>query len=201
MFTGLVEDTGKISRATPRGESTELEITPTTLPVAELTLGESVAIDGVCLTVTSTTANSFRVLAAAETLARTTIGRLSPGSRVNLERALRVGDRLGGHMVAGHVDGVGEVTSRRPVGPSIEIEIRAPKEQARYIVEKGSITVDGISLTVNRVSGISFAVLVIPHTLTATTLDGKAVGARVNLEVDMVGKYIERFVKERLGAL
>ena len=201
MFTGLVEDTGRVSRAVPRGDATELDIAPGKLDCAELVLGESVAIDGVCLTVTARESGWFRVVAAAETLARTTLGRHQPGARVNLERAMRLGDRLGGHMVSGHVDGVGELASRRPVGPSVEMEFRAGKDVIRYVVEKGSIAVDGISLTVNRVSGISFAVLVIPHTLTATTLDGKSVGARVNLEVDMVGKYVERFVKERFGAL
>jgi riboflavin synthase len=198
MFTGLVEDTGRVSRTVPRGDATELDIAPGKIDVLDLALGESVAVDGVCLTVTTRESGWFRVVAGAETLARTTVGRFQPGTKVNLERALRVGDRLGGHMVAGHVDGVGEIASRRPIGPSVELEFRAPKEVIRYVVEKGSIAVDGISLTVNRVSGISFAVLVIPHTLTATTLDGKSVGARVNLEVDMVGKYVERFVKERL---
>jgi riboflavin synthase len=198
MFTGLVEDTGKVVRADRRGDAMLLEIAPDTMPVAELALGESVAVDGVCLTVTSREHGRFQVLAGPETLARTTLGRLAPAGRVNLERALRPTDRLGGHIVAGHVDGIGEVASKRKVGPALELSFRAPREILRYVVEKGSIAIDGISLTVNRVDEHAFAVALIPHTIEKTTLAQKGVGARVNLEVDIVGKYVEKFVKERL---
>jgi riboflavin synthase len=136
------------------------------------------------------------VLAGPETLARTTVGAFRPAGKVNLERALRASDRLGGHIVAGHVDGTGEIASRRQSGPAVELHFRAPREVLRYVVEKGSIAVDGISLTVNRVDEYSFAVALIPHTISKTTLAAKTVGARVNLEVDIVGKYVEKFVKE-----
>jgi riboflavin synthase len=197
VFTGLVEDMGKIERADRRGDSVELVVAPDTLDATELALGDSISIDGVCLTVTAREPRRFTVLAGPETLARTTVGILRPAGRVNLERALRASDRLGGHIVAGHVDGVGEIASRRPSGPAVELAFRAPREVLRYVVEKGSIAVDGISLTVNRVDEYSFAVALIPHTLGKTTLGGKSVGGKVNLEVDIVGKYVEKFVTER----
>jgi riboflavin synthase len=194
MFTGLIQDVGKVERAEWRGDSVELAIAPQGLDAAGLELGESIAIDGICLTVTAREVGRFRVLAGPETLARTTVAGLRPGVRVNLERALRASDRLGGHMVAGHVDGVGEIASRRQVGLAVDIQIRAPREVLRYVVEKGSIAVDGISLTVNRVDEHAFGVSLIPHTLAKTTLGDKHPGAKLNLEVDMVAKYVEKFV-------
>jgi riboflavin synthase len=199
LFTGLVEDMGRIERADRRGDAVELEIAPDTIDPAELSLGESVAIDGVCLTVTKLEGRRFRVLAGPETLRLTTTGAHRVGTRVNLERALKASDRLGGHVVAGHVDGVGEIASKRSIGPAVEIQFRAPRELLRYVVQKGSIAVDGISLTVNRVDEYSFAVGLIPHTLQKTTLGDKHVGSRVNLEVDILGKYVEKFVKEHLS--
>ena len=197
MFTGLVQDIGRVERIERRSDAAILHISTGDIPAEDLALGESIAIDGVCLTVEERERGRFRVQAGAETLARTTIGALRPQSRVHLERSLRASDRLGGHIVAGHVDGMGEVASRRPVGPSVEIAFRAPREVLRYVVEKGSIAVDGISLTVNRVDEYSFAVLLIPHTLEKTTLGEKRPGDKVNLEVDIVGKYVEKFVKDR----
>jgi riboflavin synthase len=195
MFTGLVEDTGTVERASPGEDCLVLSIRPAGLPIAELSVGESVAIDGICLTVTERAGQAFAVTAVAETLRRTTLGQAGPGRRVNLERALRMGDRLGGHMVQGHVDAVGELTARRAAGDSLEIAVRAPAALLRYVVEKGSIAVDGVSLTVARLlDDDSFAIALIPHTATATTLGEKPVGARVNLEVDMIAKYVERLL-------
>lgn len=197
MFTGLVEDVGRVERLERRSEAAILVIAPTAIPAEDLAIGESISVDGVCLTVEERERGRFRVQAGAETLARTTIGALRAGDRVHLERALRASDRLGGHIVAGHVDGVGEIAGRRAVGPSVEIVFRAPRDVLRYVVEKGSIAVSGISLTVNRVDDYSFAVLLIPHTLEQTTLGDRHPGDKVNLEVDIVGKYVEKFVKER----
>jgi riboflavin synthase len=193
MFTGLVEDVGKVVAAERRADSVVLTIAPTHLPVDELNLGDSVAIDGTCLTVTERGQGRFFAVCGAETLARTTLGELAPAARVNLERALRLGDRLGGHMVAGHVDGVGRITARRDLGgANLELVITPPPELLRYVIGKGSIAVDGISLTVNRVDARSFAVALIPHTVQKTTLCEKRVGDKVNLEADMIGKYVEK---------
>jgi riboflavin synthase len=196
VFTGLVEDVGRIEGLERRSaDAVELIIAPVAIVATELALGDSVAVEGVCLTVTAREAGRFRMLAGPETLARTTLGALRIGSPVNLERALRASDRLGGHIMAGHVDGVGEVAEKRPQGPALFMSFRAPAGILRYVVEKGSIAVDGISLTVNQVDEYSFAVGLIPHTLDKTTLRHKHVGAKVNLEVDIVGKYVEKFVK------
>jgi riboflavin synthase len=200
VFTGLIEDQARVVRAEPRptpdGDGLELVLLPDALPAAELALGESIAVDGCCLTVTARDAAGFTVLAGPETLRRTTASALRPGARVNLERALLPTTRMGGHIVAGHVDGVGEIAERRPLGPGLELAISAPREILRYVVEKGSIAVDGISLTVNHVAAAAFSLALIPHTIEKTSLAGKTAGARVNLEVDIVGKYVERFVKE-----
>lgn len=194
MFTGLVEDVGTIARIDRRSDAAVLIIAPSAMPVAELTLGESVAVNGCCLTVTETRGGEFTVLAGAETLRRTTLGQLRAQSKVNLERALRMGDRLGGHMVSGHVDGVGEVSARRDRGANLEIDIAPPSALLRYVIEKGSIAVDGISLTVNKVDSRTLSIALIPHTVTATTLATKQPGHTVNLEVDIVGKYVEKLV-------
>ncbi len=194
MFTGLVEDIGTVIRVDRRSDAAVLTIETKSIPAAELALGESIAIDGTCLTVTEASKAGFTVLAGAETLKRTTAGGLRVRSQVNLERALRVGDRLGGHMVSGHIDAVGEIAARRDLGANLELEIRAPAAQLRYVVEKGSIAVDGISLTVNKVTDQSFTVALIPHTVGATTLGAKSVGAAVNLETDIIGKYVEKLL-------
>jgi riboflavin synthase len=194
MFTGLVEDIGTIVRADRRSDALVLGIRTAAIPVAELGLGDSVAIDGCCLTVTEIGAGTFTVLAGGETLRRTTLGALHVAARVNLERALAAGDRLDGHLVAGHVDGLGEIRTRRDLGANLDIGIAAPPAVLRYVVEKGSIAIDGISLTVNRVDSEHFAVALIPHTVGKTTLAVKTVGHKVNLEVDIIGKYVEKLL-------
>lgn len=195
MFTGLVEDVGRVVRLDRRSDAVVLTIEPGgAIRAGELELGDSVAIEGVCLTVTERGPRSFTVLAGAETLRRTTLGRLRPQGQVNLERALRVGDRLGGHMVSGHVDALAEVSARRDLGANLDISFRAPREALRYVVEKGSVAIDGISLTINRVDAHEFAVALIPHTVDKTTLAGKHVGDPVNIEVDIIGKYVEKLL-------
>ncbi|GAB4539181.1 MAG: riboflavin synthase [Haliangiales bacterium] len=194
MFTGLVEDIGTIARLDRRSDAMILAIAPKRMPLAELSLGESIAINGVCLTVTEFDAKQFTVLAGGETLRRTNLGGLRVQSKVNLERALQVGARLGGHMVSGHVDAVGELATRRDLGANLDIAIKAPPAALRYVVEKGSIAIDGISLTVNRVDAHSFAVALIPHTVDETTLASRRIGDKVNLEVDIIGKYVEKLL-------
>ncbi len=205
MFTGLVEDLGTVARTDRRSDALVLTIHPAAIDVATLALGESIAHDGVCLTVTGRAdagkgarASTYEVLAGAETLARTTLDRVRVGTRLHLERALAVGGRLGGHMVAGHVDGTGDVVARRDQGANLVLTIAAPAALLRYVVVKGSIAVDGVSLTVNRVDGAGFDVALIPHTVSATTLGERRPGARVNLEVDPIGKYVEKLLAGHL---
>ena len=194
MFTGLVEDVGTIVRADRRSDALVLAIRPAHIAVGELAIGESVCHDGACLTVTDVGRETYSVLAGAETLARTTLGGLRAGVKVNLERALRVGDRLGGHWVTGHVDGVGEVASRRDAGANLVLAVRAPHTLLRYVVEKGSIAVAGVSLTVNAVDAETFCVAIIPHTREHTTLGQLAIGGAVNLEVDILAKHVEKLL-------
>ena len=188
MFTGLIEDLGAVRELRPAGTGGRLSVT-TGIPAGDLVLGESIAVNGVCLTVVSIGRDSFVADVSPETLERSTLGRLAAGSRVNLERALRLGDRLGGHLVSGHIDGTGEILGRVREANAVRFAIRT-----RYVVAKGSIAVDGISLTVNGVGGDRFEVAVIPHTLEVTTLQGRQAGDRVNLEVDIIGKYVERLL-------
>jgi riboflavin synthase len=195
VFTGLVQDVATAERVEPREDAVELVLAPDEIDAGDLAIGESIAVDGVCLTVTEREERRFRVLAGAETLRRTTLGALAAGGRVNLERALRAGDRLGGHVVSGHVDGVAEIGARRALGANLELEFRPPAPLLRYLVEKGSVAVDGISLTVNRVGDTSFEVALIPHTVERTALAAKKVGDKVNLEVDMIAKYVEKLVQ------
>ena len=193
MFTGLVEDVGTVVRADRRSDALVIAVRPT-FPVAELTIGESVCHDGACLTVTEIGRDSFTVLAGAETLQRTTLGGLRIGKRVNLERALKLGDRLGGHWVTGHVDGTGELVRREDKGANLVLGVRAPA-LAKYIVEKGSIAICGVSLTVNAADSEGFAVAIIPHTRDHTTLGQLATGERVNLEVDILAKHVEKLIQ------
>jgi riboflavin synthase len=197
MFTGLVEDLGSIVRADRRSDALVLGVRPAKLPVGELVIGDSVCHDGACLTVTEISRDSYTVLAGAETLARTTLGGLRIGKRVNLERALRVGDRLGGHWVTGHIDGTGELAARRDLGANLVLVVRAAPALLRYIVEKGSIAVAGVSLTVNAVDADGFSVAIIPHTRDHTSLGELAIGDRVNLEVDILAKHVEKLVGVR----
>ncbi|HLL24683.1 MAG TPA: riboflavin synthase, partial [Kofleriaceae bacterium] len=171
-------------------------VRPTKLPVAELAIGDSVCHDGACLTVTETTRDTFTVLAGAETLARTTLGNLRVGKRVNLERSLRVGDRMGGHWVTGHIDDTGELALRRDMGANLVLGFRAKPALLRYIVEKGSIAIAGVSLTVNAVDAETFSVAIIPHTRDHTTLGALSIGDRVNLEVDILAKHVEKLLSK-----
>ena len=182
-----------IASISPKGEGLEFAIRPD-FPLEDPEPGESIAVNGVCLTATTISETSFTVDVSHETLRRTTLGRLKQGAKVNLERALRVSDRLGGHIVSGHVDGVGQVVSRRDLKAFLEFEVRPPRDLMRYIIEKGSIAIDGISLTVNTLSYETFTVAIIPHTAKVTTMGMRRPGDKVNLEVDLVGKYIERLV-------
>ena len=194
MFTGLVEDVGTVARAERRSDALVLAIRPARIGVGELEVGESVCHDGCCLTVTDVGRDAYSVLAGGETLARTTLGSLRVGRRVNLERALRVGDRLGGHWVTGHVDATGEVCARRDLGANLVLVVRAPASVLRLVVEKGSIALGGVSLTVNAVDAETFSVAIIPHTREATTLGVLSVGERVNLEADVLAKHVAKLV-------
>ncbi|MBI3078494.1 MAG: riboflavin synthase [Deltaproteobacteria bacterium] len=198
MFSGIIEDVGRVRRMERRGESARLEV-ETKLPVTELRLGDSVAVSGACLTVVALGERSFTVDVSPETLRRTTLGELRPQDPVNLERALRLSDRLGGHLVNGHVEGTAEVTAIRREANAILLTFRVPPALARYVVEKGCIAVDGVSLTVNAVRGPEFSVAVIPFTAAETTLGGRRVGDRVNVETDIIGKYVERFLRGAPG--
>jgi riboflavin synthase len=201
MFTGIVEDRGRIRAMARRGTSARLEIEPEKLHVADFTIGESLAIDGCCLTVVSTAGNAFALDVSHETLLRTTLGQLRAGHLVNLERALRVGAALGGHFVLGHVDGVGDIQTIDRQGDAWDVTFRAPSEVAEFLIPKGSVAIDGISLTVNRCTDADFSVTLIPHTRAVTTLGAvKGVGAKVNLEADVLGKYVKRLLGGREGA-
>jgi len=193
MFTGIIQSVGRIHEYEARGADARMVIHGGGLDFSDVALGDSIAVNGVCLTAVALTADSFTVDVSAETL-RVTAG-FMPGAEVNLEKALRLADRLGGHLVSGHVDGVGSVHRFAPEGESHRLEIDAPGELARYIIRKGSITVNGVSLTVNRVDGTRFALNLIPHTLAMTNLKHLAAGQRVNLEVDMIARYVERMMQ------
>ena len=194
MFTGLVEDVGTVIRADRRSDALVLAVRPSRIPLAELTIGESVCHDGACLTVTDLGRDSYSVLAGQETLNRTTLGGMRIGKKLNLERSLKVGDRLGGHWVTGHVDGTGELVARRDLGANLVLVVRTPAPLLRHIVEKGSIAISGVSLTVNAVDAETFSVAIIPHTREMTTLGDLAVGDRVNLETDILAKHLEKLV-------
>jgi len=191
MFTGLVEDVGRLERCDRRSDAIVFSIASDVIADSTLALGDSVAVDGVCLTVTEFRKGHFQVLAGAETLRLTTLGKMRPGGSVNLERALQVGARLGGHIMQGHVDGIATMKTKRDLGANVEFTFEPPAALLRYIIAKGSIAIDGVSLTVNRLEGTSFGVALIPHTVAKTSLATKSVGGAVNIEVDMIGKYVE----------
>ncbi len=200
MFTGLVAEKGALVRRTASAAGARLEIAvPPGEAMAELVLGESIAVSGCCLTVATKTARGFEADASPETLAKTTLGDLPEGAAVNLERALKVGDRLGGHLVSGHVDGVGTVVARAPAegGDSLVLRFRVPEELARFLAVKGSIVVDGVSLTVNVVEKNELAVMLIPVTREKTSLDALAVGSAVNIEVDTIARYVAQLLDAR----
>jgi riboflavin synthase len=203
MFTGIVEELGRVRAITHADGGARLEITCTDV-IADATIGDSIAVNGCCLTVVDLGPDSWSADAQIETLDRTTLGALVPGDPVNLERPMRLGDRLGGHLVLGHVDGVGEVVTVEPQADgSTRVTVRAPGELTRYLVEKGSVTVDGVSLTITTVSDTErdaeFGVALIPHTLAVTTLGVRNAGDRVNLEADMIAKHVERLLVLKEG--
>jgi riboflavin synthase len=196
MFTGIVEEMGAIASLEKTLAGTRFTILASTV-MGDLKLGDSVSVNGTCLTVMSKSERDFSVEVSPETLSVTTLGSFAAGTPVNLERAMRLNERIGGHLVAGHVDGVGVIRSRHQDGNAILFTIGAPPEILRYCVAKGSITVDGISLTINDVTDNGFSVAIIPHTAKVTTLGVKQVNDTVNLESDLIGKYVERLLQER----
>ena len=194
MFTGIVQDLGAIVEREERGGDLRLVIAFTELDEARVGLGDSICVQGCCLTVTGRAGSTFSADLSRETLALTTLGAFMAGARVNLEPALRAGDLLGGHLVSGHVDGIARVSSVEGDARSRRIALAVPPELMRYIARKGSVTVDGVSLTVNEVAGASFGVNIIPHTQAVTTLGALSAGDRVNLEVDQLARYVERLL-------
>lgn len=193
MFTGIITDLGRVRDVRKDGD-TRIEI-DTAYDMAVVPIGASIACSGVCLTVIDKGPGWFAVSASIETLSRTTLGEWRPGTPVNLERALKLGDELGGHLVSGHVDGVGRVAAIAPEGASRRFVFEAPAQLARFIASKGSVAVDGISLTVNEVDGARFGVNIIPHTLSVTTLGEAGEGDRVNLEIDLLARYVARLIE------
>jgi riboflavin synthase len=196
MFTGIVRDVGRIRELAPSVQGDlSLSIEADQLDLSQTQLGDSIAVSGVCLTAVEVQPRAFRADVARATLAVTTIGRWTRGRRVNLEPALRAGEALGGHLVAGHVDGIGEVVARRGDARSQTLRVRVPETLQRYVARKGSITLDGVSLTVNQVDGAEFELNLVPHTLAVTTLGELAVGDVVNVEVDLIARYVERLTE------
>jgi len=194
MFTGIIQSVGEVRRLDPRGGDVRLCIATGKLPIADVVLGDSIAVNGVCLTAVELTCDTFAADCSTETLALTTLGGLKTGSPVNLEKALTLSTPLGGHLVSGHVDGVGKVLEMAEDARSRRFRIEAPAALARYIAHKGSICVDGVSLTVNAVNGALFELNIVPHTLEETTIRHYQPGTRVNLEVDLVARYLERLL-------
>jgi riboflavin synthase len=199
MFTGIVQGVGRVRSIEPRGGDVTMWIDTGELSLAGVETGGSIAVNGCCLTAVRLEASAFAADLSRETLALTTAGDWTAGTAVNLERALTAGQALGGHYVTGHVDGVGQVVSRHDDARSVRVEFEVPPELARYVARKGSVCVDGVSLTVNGVAGRRFEVNLVPHTLAVTVLGGYRPGTRVNLEVDIIARYLERLVAERSG--
>ena len=197
MFTGLIEGVGRVAALESRGGDVRLRIAVGSLPFADVALGESIAVSGVCLTVIEFDAGSFAADASTETLGLTTLGGMPVGQAVNLERAMRPSDRLGGHLVSGHVDGVGRVLSVHDDARAQRWRFAAPASLSKYIATKGSICVDGVSLTVNAVDDAGFEVALIPHTVSHTAFSSTHIGDPVNLEVDLVARYVERLLSAR----
>jgi riboflavin synthase len=193
MFTGIIQSTGKIKSVTPAGEDLKLNIQVGTLDMSDVKIGDSIAVNGVCLTAVTVDATQFEAHVSKETL-NCTVG-LDATREVNLEKALRLSDRLGGHLVSGHVDGVGQVVRFEPAGDCWLLVVRAPHALSRYVAVKGSIAIDGVSLTVNTVEQDIFSMNLIPHTIEHTTLKHLGIGSRVNLEVDLIARYVERMTQ------
>ena len=194
MFTGIIQSVGRIARLEPRGGDLRLHVDTANLDLADVQLGDSIAVSGVCLTAVTLEARGFSADVSNETLSLTTLGGLKAGDPVNLEKALRLADRLGGHLVSGHVDGLGKVVSIAPDGRSQRWTFEVPANLARYIAAKGSVCIDGTSLTVNEVAGLRFGVNLIPHTVEHTAFHAKRAGDVVNIEVDVIARYVERLV-------
>jgi len=194
MFSGIIADAGFITRAEDREGGLRLSVATETLGMDDVQIGDSIAVNGVCLTVVKKDGVVFTVEVSRETL-DCTVGLERQGNQVNLEKAMRLSDRLGGHLVSGHVDGVGEVIAFNDIGESWRLVVRAPQKLAKYIATKGSITINGVSLTVNHVAGSEFDVNLIPHTLEVTTLNELKAGSKVNLEIDLIARYVERMMQ------
>ncbi|MFT4938421.1 MAG: riboflavin synthase [Paraglaciecola sp.] len=201
MFTGIIEDVGVMETLQPSGDDIRLTIVVNKMDMSDVALGDSIANNGVCLTVVAKTAHSFSADVSPETIKRSGFANYQAGSKVNLEKALKASSRLGGHIVSGHVDGLGEVLSINPLGRYVEIWLKADNELAKYLAEKGSITVDGVSLTVNAVDGAKFLITLIPHSLQETIIGLYKVGTKVNLEVDVIARYLERLMLGDKAAL
>lgn len=194
MFTGIIESIGSIRSITPKGGDVRVYVETGKLDLGDVKLGDSIAVNGVCLTAVELPGDGFWADVSRETLDCTAFDDLKAGSRVNLEKALTPTTRLGGHLVSGHVDGVGEIVSRNDNARAIQFRVRAPKDLAKYIAHKGSITVDGTSLTVNQVDGAEFELTIVPHTLAETIMADYRPGRRINLEVDLLARYLERLL-------
>ncbi|ACX96690.1 riboflavin synthase [Halothiobacillus neapolitanus] len=194
MFTGIIQSVGSMQTLAPKGGDIQLTIDAGKLDMNKIALGDSIAVNGVCLTVTAFDAHSFTVDCSRETLKFTTLGHLKPGSPVNLETALTLSTPLGGHLVSGHVDGLAEVESRSEDARATSFWLRAPDDLSKYIAKKGSVTIDGVSLTVNDVDGARFRLTIIPHTLEQTIMGRYQAGGSVNLEIDVVARYLERLL-------
>ena len=197
MFSGIIADVGLIKKAEDREGGLRLTVEAEVMGMDDVLIGDSIAVNGVCLTVVKLDGREFTVDVSCETLS-CTVGLAHQGGHVNLEKALRLSDRLGGHLVSGHVDGVGEVVAFNDIGESWRLIVRAPRQLAKYIAVKGSITINGVSLTVNHVAGSEFEVNLIPHTLDVTTLNELKVGASVNLEIDLIARYVERMMQKEV---
>jgi len=197
MFTGIIEDLGTVESLKPTDQGTVISV-HTSLPVAEITIGDSITVNGACLTVISKSPGRFAMDVSAETLRCTGLADLKPGARVNLERCLTLGKLLGGHLVSGHVDGIGRVVSIKPEGDSKLFTFEVAPAQARYLVEKGSVAVDGVSLTVSELREDGFSVSLIPETIARTSLGGGQVGDRVNIEVDVLAKHVARLMEAHI---
>lgn len=196
MFTGIIEGLGTVASVRPSGEGRKLTV-DADFSLEDSRIGDSISVSGACLTAVAINGNRFSVDVSPETLSRSTFAKVRVGERVNLERALRLSDRLDGHLVSGHIDGTGTVAGRETKSNAVIVEIDAPESLCRYMIEKGSVAIDGISLTVNVCGKTKFSVAVIPHTAKLTTIGFKEAGSPVNIEIDMIGKYVERFLKGR----
>ncbi|MFQ5991644.1 MAG: riboflavin synthase [Nitrospiraceae bacterium] len=196
MFTGIIEEIGVVKALDAGLTTTRLDILASTV-IETLTVGDSISVNGACLTVVGVNDREFSVEVSSETLSVTTLGSLAAGAPLNLERAMKLSDRINGHLVSGHVDGVGVIKQRDQQGNSIVLVIEGPSEILRYCVPKGSVTVDGVSMTINQVKKKSFDIAIIPHTAKVTTLGLRGVGEKVNLEADLIGKYVERLLQGR----